>query len=189
MFMPFDIVNYRGTKFKDLKSKLGEVIARVKESGAYIVDFGQEQAYILSENSLERWRPSPKDVKEGKAVKNLKGNSGYVWSLAYTPDGKHLVSASDDNTVRVWDTEKGIAVRTLKERDEPVWCVAISADGKYLATGSGDNSIFIWDFPKGTVVKKLQGHTNIIESVHFSPDGQHLIAGSDDGTCSLWKVK
>jgi len=72
-------------------------------------------------------------------VRTLKGHIGLVNSVAISPDGKYVISGSDDNTVKVWELATGRLVRTLKRHKDSVNSVAISPNGKYVISGS-DNS-------------------------------------------------
>ena len=71
-------------------------------------------------------------------VRTLSGHDGPVNKLAFTPDGRTLVSASDDKTARVWNVASGELVRKFEGHRDRVYCVAISPDGSLAATGSHD---------------------------------------------------
>jgi WD40 repeat protein len=66
-------------------------------------------------------------------------------SVAYSPDGKRLASASWDQTVKVWDAQIGQETLTLKGHTGPVWGVAFSPDGKQLASAGDDCTVRVWD--------------------------------------------
>ena len=84
---------------------------------------------------LWHWDPDQRKLSE---THELRGHSGDVLGLAFSPDGKTLASSSADYTVRLWHVETGIACGTLREPTNDVWCVAFSPDGKTLVSGSID---------------------------------------------------
>ena len=112
-------------------------------------------------------------------------------SLAYSPDGQHIVSGSSDHTIQIWDAETGFPVGDpLEGHTDLVPSVAYSPDGQYIISGSRDSTIRVWDAVTGAPIGgPLEGHTNSVESVVYSPDGQHITSGSDDGTVRTWDAK
>jgi len=109
-------------------------------------------------------------------------------SVAFSPDGKMLASASDDQTIRLWDMASGESRRELKGHIGAVNSVAFSPDGKMLASASDDQTIRQWDVASGESRRELKGQTYIVWSVAFSPDGKMLASASDDETIRLWDV-
>jgi WD40 repeat protein len=85
-----------------------------------------------------------------------------VRSVSYSPDGRHIVSGSDDKTIRIWDAETGAAVGgPLEGHTGSVLSVAYSPDGRHIVSGSDDKTIQIWDAATGVAVgEPLKGHVN-----------------------------
>jgi hypothetical protein len=86
-------------------------------------------------------------VATGKPIgEPLKGHSLWVHSVAFSPDGKRIVSGGGDNTLRLWDGETGKSIgEPLKGHSSSVSSVAVSADGKRIVSGSYDNTLRLWD--------------------------------------------
>jgi WD40 repeat protein len=102
--------------------------------------------------------------------------------VAWSPDGKRMLSGSHDHTVKVWDAEKGQEVLSFKGHTEYVNSVAWSPDGKRILSGSGDKTLKVWDARTGQEVLSLKGHTGGVMSVAWSPDGTRILSG-----CSAFK--
>jgi WD40 repeat protein len=86
-----------------------------------------------------------KMVDKGVETLTLKGHTERVLSVAFSPDGKRIVSGSLDKRVKVWDADKGVETLTLKGHTDGVMSVAFSPDGKRLVSGSWDHTVKVWD--------------------------------------------
>ena len=122
----------------------------------------------------------------GAEPRSLEGHKDNVYALAFSPDGRTLLSASADNTAICWDLTKGQPLLVCKGHSGPVYGAAFSPDGKTIATGSGDKTVRLWD-AKGKG-KTLEGHEDGVYCVAFSPDGKTLASAGADNTIRLWDV-
>ncbi|MFN4261912.1 MAG: WD40 repeat domain-containing protein, partial [Gemmataceae bacterium] len=120
--------------------------------------------------------------------KELTGHSGFVVSLAFTKDGKTLVSGSFDSTAKVWDVATRKVKADLIGHKGPVVCVALTQDETTLATASHDLTVKIWDMATGKEKVTLQGHEGYVSSVVWAADGKTLFSGSHDRTVKVWDV-
>ncbi|WP_437838313.1 pentapeptide repeat-containing protein [Sorangium sp. So ce1153] len=124
----------------------------------------------------------------GQVLHALGSCTERVSNVAFSPDGRMLVSGSNDRMVRLWDVATGKVLRALAGHAERVSSVAFSADGRSLASGSDDRTVRLWDVATGQVLHALEGHTERVNGVAFSADGRSLASGSDDRTVRLWDV-
>jgi uncharacterized delta-60 repeat protein len=110
----------------------------------------------------------------------------YVTAVAFSPDGRYVVSGSRDGTAWVWEVTSGHEVARLTH-DDWVSAVAFSPDGRLVVSGSWDNTVRVWEVATGREVARLP-HDEDVTAVAFSPDGQYVVSGSSDGTAWVWEV-
>jgi len=121
----------------------------------------------------------------------LKGHTGGVTSVAFSPDGKRLASAGSGqiNTpgeLKVWNAATGQETLTLKGHSDGVTSVAFSPNGQRLSSASRDGTVKVWDAVTGQEALTVMGHTREVTSVAYSPDGTRLASASSDGTVKVW---
>jgi WD40 repeat protein len=116
----------------------------------------------------------------------FQGHSKAIKSVAFSPDGKTIVSGSEDTTLCLWDLE-GHCLQVFQGHSKAIKSVAFSPDGKTIVSGSEDATLFLWDLG-GRCLRTFQGHSHTIWKVAFSPDGQSIASCSSDNSIRLWKL-
>ena len=129
----------------------------------------------------------------------LKGHTNMVNTAVYSPDGKKIVTASEDGTAKIWDAESdsanfGRELQTLEVQAVRVYSAAFAPDGKEVVTSSfmgagNDNTVQIWDVETGEALRRLEGETAAINSAIFSPDGKRILTGGMRNTARIWDAK
>lgn len=116
----------------------------------------------------------------------ITGHTDRIRSVAISPDGHRIATASFDNTARLWDAGTGQQLMTLGNPGEHFIQIVFSRDGSWIATASYDKTARLWDARTGHWVRDFTGHTDRLRSVAFSSDGRRLVTGSYDSTARIW---
>jgi WD40 repeat protein len=116
----------------------------------------------------------------------LRGHANYVKVAAFSPDGQRVLTASRDQTARLWDAFTGQLLTELRGHSGPVKAAAFSPDGQRVLTSSEDQTARLWDAFTGQLLAELRGHSQAVLAAVFSPDGQWVLTASGDQTARLW---
>jgi len=109
-----------------------------------------------------------------------------VFSVAWSPNGKHLALGYADGSVQVRNATTGKIDFTVRGHSDHVWALAWSRDGKRLASASWDHSVQVWDATTGTSMLTYRGHTDLVLAVAWSPDGTRIASSGSDNTVQIW---
>jgi WD40 repeat protein/serine/threonine protein kinase len=137
------------------------------------------------------------DIRTGEIVRTFEGHRNVVGTLAFTPDGRYLLSGDsnasstgDDERVYIWDVETGESVLELGGHEMHVRSIAVSPNGRIAAVGdSGGTNITLWNLETGEQIRILPDHNEWVTALKFSPDGQFLYSGGRDGTLFQWDME
>lgn len=128
-----------------------------------------------------------RDVRTGRELRTMPAG-GIASVVAYSPDGRLLVSAGDGNAVALWEASTGKLARTLAGHTESLRAAAFTADGRLLATGDYEGTVILWDVGGGQKLAALKAHEGTVGALVFTKDGRSLVSGSWDETVKLWDV-
>ncbi|MDP8269492.1 MAG: caspase family protein [Candidatus Tenebribacter davisii] len=146
-------------------------------NGAY-----QEKRSGKNNNMLILW-----DVVTGKKIRQFKGHTSDVKSVAFSPDGRYVLSESGKVT-KIWDVSTGREISTFTLTGGNAF-YGFSPDGNYILSTGKNNSIRLWDIATGSEIKTFTGHIGGVYSPDFSNDGKSFISGGKDGSIKLWDIE
>jgi WD40 repeat protein len=179
-------------KIQFLDWENGEIVASLPNSSRFdrgnsiVLCPGRNIVAFDSSDNIELYDFS---LGQPSKIKTLTGHINRINTVAFSPDGKTLVSGSEDGQVRICDWQTTNALEEYAKIAAAINSVGISANSQLLAIGSKDSKILLLNLKSGQKHIELEGHLGAVCSLMFSPDGQFLASGSKDDTVKIWHVK
>jgi WD40 repeat protein/serine/threonine protein kinase len=186
-----------GTELKIWDAKSGEKLQTLERSPRPLqrVIFSPDDQQLASVqiDNIGLW-----DLNTGKIVQSCRHiaagetTNGLLWGvndLAFSLDGRQLATASQDQTIKMWDTSTGQELKTLRGHTGGVGRVAFTPDGQRLVSSSNDQTIRIWDVSTGLERSCLKGHTDTVVAVAINSEGTRLASADSSGAIKLWDVE
>ncbi len=149
------------------------------------IEFSPDGKRVLVANLR---RAYVRDLATKEIVLRLERIKRHVLGARYSPDGRWIVSVSDDWRPLLWNAETGELHRAFEGHSSSVICAAFSPDGSRLVTGSIDNTARIWNVLTGELESTLRAHSRKVTHVEFSRDGTRVGTASMDTTAGIWHV-
>ncbi|NER05941.1 MAG: hypothetical protein F6K17_26815 [Okeania sp. SIO3C4] len=129
----------------------------------------------------------PNDIQVWRYLHTFTGHTGAVNALIITPDGQKLISASDDQTIKVWSLTTMQLLQDFSKGLTSVTQLLITPDGKFIVSGSAGGTIKIWQLETGELVHTFSGvHENSITALAISPDSRTLVTAAMDKKIKIW---
>ena len=117
------------------------------------------------------------------------GHTDRVTALAFSPDGRHLLSGAMDKVAIIWDVQTGQKLFRLLGHTAEIYSVAFTADGAQAVTGSADATLRLWRVSDGDLVRILSGHEGMVNTIAINPSTGTIASGSRSGEVFFWDVK
>lgn len=119
-------------------------------------------------------------------VLQLKGHTGPVTAITFSPDGRYLLSGSLDSTLYLWDTTSGDLVRRFDGHTGGITSLAFREDGAFAVSGAQDGTIIVWDVVNGDMLRQISTHSGVVHHLNFTDNGDDLWSAGKDGAIYLW---
>lgn len=170
-----------GRLIRTITGGTGQYSAVTLSPGADLVAAGEDDGTVTLWNTTT-----------GAKIHVLRGNGndGWVYAIAFSPDGKLLAESglNAHRSVRVWNVKTGTRMGDLLGSTDADFSVAFAPDGSEVAAGGDDGVVRLWNIDNGKELLRLTPRGGRVRSVAFSPDGRELAAGCENGRVALWSL-
>ncbi len=178
-------------------TKTGEHLRPIPQPGrraVLCVAFGGPNGRLLAMSGEDK-TVHIREAATGRELLGLRGHTGVVTCLTFSPDGQRLVSAGKDGTIRVWDgtplrgDEGQEEARTFSHHTNEIWSLAVRpTDGRLVVSGGFKTPATVWDAQSGGVIAEIPGQSSVVFCVAWSPDGQRVASAGVEGAQFNLKV-
>ena len=166
----------RATDFMQDSINFGDVI------------FGDIVSELVGHSHSNKYYKGPFITNSKERNRKFLRHEDHVNSVQFSPDGKYIVTASDDSTAIVWNAKTRVQVGETMKHEGSVHSAQFSPGGEYIVTASND-LVTIWDAKTGKQVGETMKHEDWVTSAQFSPDGNYIVTASADSTAIVWGAK
>lgn len=173
-------------ELRSLDQRIVEVSTRPEEAWAVAFSPDSQSLAVGCDTEEVPFGLRLYQAETGQLLWQVKDHPALVTAVAFTPDGKTLVSGGFDWKVRLHDAATGKLLDCLTGHTGSVRCLAVSPDGRLAASGGKDRTIQVYDLTTREVRRALRGHEQQVMAVTFTPDSRTLISTSTDGTVRFW---
>ncbi len=190
-FLLFELLHRTIVRISHL---LRQVPTPAEMGGLLLSHLGFQPSFAGKRTVLERelprpfltaWHPLPSGASSA-LLRTLRGHTSLVTGCAVSPDGRFIISASTDGTLKMWDAATGAERRTLTGHTNAVKGCAVSPDGRWIISASSDGTLKVWDAATGAECRTLTGHTDWVKGCAVSPDGTWIVSASTDRMLKVW---
>ena len=181
--------------WRHLAPQISDHLANILSKMVAYVPGNRYQSAKDVEKDLGIDDPNDPNPSQWKCVQTIRGHKTSVNHLVLTSNSQQFASASDDNTIKLWEVASGKLIRTftiipgfMKPDSTYYKCVAITPEANILISGSLDNKLRLWHLHQGNLIATINAHKDCINCIDIHHDGQTLVSGSRDKTIKVWHL-
>ena len=144
--------------------------------------FGTDGKPVVgNDNSIRLW-----NVDTGREIRSYENNKEPILSVAFSSDGKEVLSGGDDDNVKLWDRNSGKQIHSMLGHWDDVHCATFVPNSHFALSGSENGSIRLWDLDRGVEIRSFNGHTGPVESIACSKNRKLVVSAGKDLTIRIW---